>query len=212
MMTFTTPSGSMAGGQPVDATATFTTGSNTLTIVLTNLQANPKGDSQSINGLIFSFTTTPTAVSVSSSSAVQRTVNSDGSYADAGSATPTNWTVSFSSPTVTLTALGGSNSQATETIIGPPAGDGMYDAAKGSIAGSVHNPFLAQTATFVLNVQGITAATDIASVQFAYGTTAGTGVGATAVPEPSSVALLGLGVAAGLVARRRLLRAKAAGH
>jgi hypothetical protein len=40
-VTYVTPSGSISGGQPVDASATFTTGSGVITIILTDLQTNP---------------------------------------------------------------------------------------------------------------------------------------------------------------------------
>ena len=60
------------------------------------------------------------------------------------------------------------------TLIGAPAADNKYDAAGGSIKGNgPHNPFLNQTATFNLNVLGVTADTTITSVCFQFGTTDG---------------------------------------
>jgi hypothetical protein len=210
MMTFVTPTGSMTGGQPVDATATFTTGLNTVTITLKNLESNPKSDIENINGLVFTFSKAPTSVSLTSSSGVQRTVASDLTYSDV-SASPTIWKVSLSTPPpsppkVTLTTIG--NAHAPETVIGGPAGDNKYDAANGSIAGSNHNPFLAGTVTFTLNVQGIDATTSISSVVFAYGTadTTSNVIVGHAVPEPSSLALAGLGGVACLAIRRRRSR------
>ncbi len=205
MITFITPAGSSTGGQSVDASATFTTGLNTVTITLKNLENNPTSDIQNVNGLVFTFTKTPTAVSITSSSGVERTVASDKTYSDA-SASPTDWKVSLSTPKVTLTTIG--NAMAKQTVIGGPAVDNKYDAANGSIAGSVHNPFLADTVTFTLNVQGIDATTSLSSVMFAFGTTNTTSnvVAGQAVPEPSSLALIGLGGAACLAARRRRAR------
>lgn len=46
-----TPSGSSDGS--VDATATFTLGAGTLTIVLTDLLANPTSDGQLVSGVSF---------------------------------------------------------------------------------------------------------------------------------------------------------------
>src|SRR5262245_14284878 len=54
-ITYITPAGSTAGGQPVDAKAEFTTSGNTLTIVLTNLEANPKSVVQNLSDLSFTI-------------------------------------------------------------------------------------------------------------------------------------------------------------
>jgi hypothetical protein len=207
-ITYTTPSGSTAGGQPVNAQAAITTGNGTVTITLTNLQNNPTSDSQNISGIIFTFSNAPSSVTLASSLGTPRTVNGDKTYSDA-SATSTIWTVGFSNPTVTLTTLG--NSHAPETIIGGPAGDNKYDAANSSIAGSNHNPFLANSATFTLTAPGVTSSTTVATLVFEFSTATGTTVTGVPVPEPSSLALLALGGggAIGLVARRRLARERA---
>src|SRR4029077_13207803 len=52
-VTFVTPSGSTSGGQPVDASATFTMGSGVVTIILTDLQTNPTSVGQLISDLDF---------------------------------------------------------------------------------------------------------------------------------------------------------------
>ncbi len=214
MITFITPTGSTTGGQNVDATATITTSLNTVTISLRNLEADPKSDVQNINGVIFSFSNfTPPATGVTisgNSGIVDRTVNADGTFSNM-SATTTDWKVSVTTmptpATITLTTIG--NAHAPQTVIGDPSSKtGIYSNANNSIAGSVHNPFLADTPVFTLHVEGVTASTDIASVLFAFGTTnttANTVVG-HAVPEPSSLALIGLGGAACLALRRRRAR------
>jgi hypothetical protein len=78
------------------------------------------------------------------------------------------------------------------TIIGPASADGKYDDAKGSIAGnSAHNPFLAETVTFTLNVPGVTAATTVSNVGFSFGSDP---IPGTPVPLPPSALLLGSGL------------------
>ena len=78
---FVTPAGSMAGGQPVDATATFAFSTNQLTITLNNLEANPISDSQNVNGVSFTLSNGLTIGTLSSSSADQRTITSTGAAA-----------------------------------------------------------------------------------------------------------------------------------
>ena len=63
--------------------------------------------------------------------------------------------------------------QPTDLIIGPPGG-ATYSNANSSIAGNgPHNPFVNQTGTFVVTVAGVTAATNITSATFSFGTTQG---------------------------------------
>src|SRR5262245_519459 len=75
VITYTTPPGGLA----VSAEPTFTTGPNSLTIVVNNLQANPTSVSQSISDLDFVTSTGQTVVGpgggITSSSGTSRTVN-----------------------------------------------------------------------------------------------------------------------------------------
>lgn len=208
-ITFGTPTGSKAGSQPVDAQAAITTGNGTITITLTNLQADPTSDIQSVASVSFGLSNNPTgSLSIASQSSVFRTISAGTkTFTDVATtpATPTNWTVGFTAPAVTLAA-----NLPTQTLIGGPSGDGKYDSANPSITNSNHNPFLGQTASFTLTAPGITAGTHITGLTFAFGTDASASVTGIQVPEPSSIALLvlGGGGAIGLVARRRLARAR----
>src|SRR5262249_28072461 len=90
------------------------------------------------------------------------------------------------------------------TIIGPPAGTGLYSAANGSIAGNgPHNPFLAGTVSFDLTGSFL-ASTTVSSATFSFGTAEGNNVHAV-VPEPTTLLLLASGLVAlgGLVGRKR---------
>ena len=70
-ITFITPAGSTAGGQPVDVTATLTTSAGQVLIAVQNLENNPKSDIQTLNGISFSLSTGQTAVSSFTQEAVQ---------------------------------------------------------------------------------------------------------------------------------------------
>jgi hypothetical protein len=73
-----------------------------------------------------------------------------------------------------------------------------------SIAGNApHNPFLNQTATFMLDAPGVTDSTTVTSAIFSFGTTAGNDVpGTKTVPEPSSLTLLLVAAVVGGMALR----------
>ena len=80
-------------------------------------------------------------------------------------------------------------------IIGPST------TANASINGSVHNPYIDGTATFILALAGVTGDTVISNVAFSFGTGEETSV---PVPIPAAVWLFGSGLL-GLIgiARRR---------
>jgi PEP-CTERM motif len=200
---FNTPDGSLAGGQPVNATATFTTGADTVTVVLTNLQANPTSVVQSLSDLFFTLNTGENSGTISSSSAQEVTIAADGSFV-LGGVVATGWGLQTSGAALLLNDLGFAGP--AHTLIGPPGG-ATYAAANASIAGNgPHNPFLNQTATFNLNVPGVTADSFVNSATFSFGTVAGENVPGVETPEPASLALMGIGLGSmGLISlgRRR---------
>ncbi len=103
-------------------------------------------------------------------------------------------------------------------IIGPDnkggvSGAGLYSNANSSITGN-HNPNTIGSATFYLNIAGVTVDSTISSVKFLFGTgpdgsESGPNVGvvppSVTVPEPATLSLAGMALlgAAGFCSRRR---------
>jgi hypothetical protein len=189
-------SGTSTASNPISGKADFTLSAGSATIKLTNTTVKTFAADELLTGLDFTLGgLTPT---LSSKTGIERTVVGSGAFTDTGSAQNLTWS---------LISLGGGsfqlnfNPDATDAIIGPPTG-GNYSGANGSVKGNTgHNPFAAQTATFVLNVPGLTDNTSLVKVTaFRYNTGVDKADG-TIVPEPSTWLLMLTGIA--LVAWRR---------
>jgi hypothetical protein len=172
------------GGLPVNAQAAFTTGAGTITVVITNFQANPTSVAQVVTDLLFTVSTGQNSGSIDQtmSSGNSRTIAGDGSFTDNGSISPSHWALQTSGTQLYLNDLTGA--QPVQGIIGPAASGGTYSNANGSIAGNTsHNPFLSGPVTFTLDVTGVTAASTITAATFSFNTTAGDNVTGIPVPE-----------------------------
>lgn len=191
--TFITPTGSTdTSGDPVSAEATFTTGSGTVSITLSDLLVNPKDVGQLISDLFFTLSNgVVTTATLASSSGQQITVNSGGSFT-LGPTASTGWGLNTTSG-LQLDDLGFAGP--AMLIIGPPGTTG-YSNANPSIAGNgPHNPFENDSATFVVDVTGVTAGTNVTGASFSFGTTSGDNVVAVPLittPEPTTITLLGI--------------------
>ena len=198
--TFSTPAGATAGGQPVNATASFFTTNALVAVTITNNQANPTSIIQAISDLFFDLSNV-TSGALSTSQGVERNIAANGTFTD-GSLVATGWALSNVGSTFHLNVLGTPIGPA-HLIIGGPDNSDVYSNANGSIAGNgPHNPFLAESAMFFIFDLGITADTQVSNVLFSFGTEAGTNVPGNPTPDSgATVALLGL-VLIGLAAVR----------
>lgn len=221
IMTFSTPTGSVdpQHSNPVKATVTFNTSASGILVTLTNLLNDPLAVNQALSGLTFELASVPTTGTLTSSSALIRDIDDkQGVYTDLG-VQDTGWKLDTSHATTTgfqlcvlctsLGALGPSHL----LIGGPRASTNKYSSANGSIkTAAPHNPFDAVTATFSIQVAGLTARDTIlpSSVVFSFGTTGGddvTGilVGGT-VGEPGTMILLAAAALAGALQCARRTR------
>ncbi len=205
IITLSTPFDSSVDGQPVEAEATFTTGTDSITIVIANLHADPTSVVQNVSGLVFSLTSGETDATITSSAALMRSVDKNGGTYTDGIVAPTGWELGEIGDALHLHVLGTLAGPAN-TILGAPGSSGLYDNANGSIAGNKpHNPFLAETATFVLDVPGVTAESTILGATFEFGTSGDSiTVGEPPlIPEPATLSLLAIGGLLVLNRRRR---------
>jgi hypothetical protein len=193
----------VGGDGPESASATITTGSNSLIVSLSSLQANPTAAGQEVSDIELKLSNTPTSASLPT--------GGTGTFIDiapGGSVTPTSqtntthWGVDLTSGTITLATAGSGSvgGKPIELIIGP----GPYTNANPSITG--RNPQIEDTGVFDLTVGGITSSTTVTSVVFSFGTGPDSFLPGVPVPAP----LIGHGLfvllaVGGVLSGRKLL-------
>lgn len=193
------------GSQSATADITYDGGTQQLTIVLTNTTAVTSSAGDLLTGLEFPGSNTFVTANIVGRTGSLVTI-SGGGVGNVPAGNFSDWI--FESNALTFHGANPGENPPDGGIIGVPtsvnAGAPTYASANPSIAGNgPHNPFIYQTATFVISAPGFTFPQD-PSVTFLFGTefeteVPGTGTG---IPEPASLGMLGLGGLA-LLARRR---------
>ncbi len=196
-------------------TGSITAGDGTVTITLTNALSNDQVISiaQNISGIYFGVSGYSGSADLSSSgpnNAAGSLVLTNGQAAYTQGPVAKNWMVvnNVNGGLAVCVICPGTNAPAGPgyTIIGgTPWSNTAYVNANGSLNNNTpHNPFLAGTVTFTLDVPGVTASSTFNSVQLQFGTSA---TPPTSVPEAGSVAttlLSAISILGGLVVRRGL--------
>jgi hypothetical protein len=184
----------------VGGTACFTVSADTVSVTLTNTQADIQSLAQTLSDISFSVSGGTTVGAVSQSGNL--ITFTDGSSTQAHSSGSGNlWTLSGGSGSYLLTGLVGNDKT---LIIGPITSPTTYctpTKCPDGIGNPLFNPYFDQSATFTLAIAGVSSTSIISDVVFSFGTTPETLVG---VPIPAAVWLFGSGLI-GLIgiARRR---------
>jgi len=201
----------------VSAKAVFTTtDAGTLTIQLTNtLGADVfRSPGQALSDLQFTLSNAPGTLGSTSASGQLANIDKDTGKVTYVAGSPTRWlgsggqgTFTINGSTILMSALGGG--QPDHMLTPDIANGGTYTNVNKGV--SNFNPSTIGTATFTLNLSGVTGTTTVSDVVFSFGTGPETFVsggpsGGPPVPEPSTLVLTLCGLGSFGLARLRSRR------
>jgi hypothetical protein len=180
------------------AMAVITPGNGTLTVVLTDTQANPRSAGDLLSSIeIIPFGGPGNPTGLTQSGQLITVASNTGPYTTSPGP-PTHWGVGVSGNQIVLEtagpfAVGGTP---VNMIIGPPDGSGNYGNGNASVVDGHFSPYINGTGTFVISDSAINSATTITGVFFDFGTGPDTVLPGTPVPapEPNPLVLVGFAV------------------
>ena len=185
---YITPAGSSDTDGLVDATSSFFLGNGTVTVTLTDLEGNPRSAGQTLSGILFNASGVSGAATLASSSGYISAINGNGTYSAGVLTSPlSHWGADDGVSLSTINIVG---SMPYDLIIGPDSaggftGAGLYSNANKGLPN--FNPYVLGSATFTVNVPGITPSSTLSGVTFEFGTTPDYVTAITAVPEPGTI-------------------------
>jgi hypothetical protein len=188
-----------------------------VTIQLNNWTDNFKDAGQLLSDFSVKLSDSSFATPIVTSTGSLITVRSGGTVTPDGTGA-SGWNFSSavgipSGETISLDGLDGATNTPSHLVIGlqgSGCSNNTYCFANGSIVGNAtHNPFYITPLTFTISgLTGVTSATTASDAVFSFGTTPGDNIpgSGSAVPEPASLMLLGIGLISVCLLSRRKFR------
>ena len=195
---YITPAGASDSDGSVDASASIVAGNGTVTVTLTDLLQNPLSSGETLSGIKFTVSGATATATLASSAGLTSTIKANGTYTPGVFTDPlSHWGAQND---VNLSTIGIVGHMPDDLIVGPDSAGGFTGAGRYTHAnGGFDNfdPYVLGSATFTVDVAGVTSGSTLSAVTFEFGTVPEfvTGALVSVVPEPAAYgALAGVGL------------------